>query len=649
MKNILFVLIGVFLFVNAQAQYKLNPADAETILQNRKEVFFKFDFNDNAEILRKAASFISIDHLSGNGWAYAYASEKGFNAFKKLGLEYQLLYNPSELIDPQMWSPAEREKYEWEEYPTYDGYVDLMQQFESDYPDLCRVESIGTTIEGRELLVAKITDNPEMDENEPEFFYTSTMHGDETAGYVLMLRYIDYLLSNYGSNARITGLVDNMEIFINPNANPDGTYATGNDYVTGATRGNANGIDLNRNYPDPAAGPHPDGNPWQPETEAFMDFAETHDFVISANFHGGAEVFNYPWDTWSRNHADKDWFQFVGREYADTVHSYSPSGYFDDLNNGVTNGYEWYRVKGGRQDYMNYMQRCREVTIELSNRKLLQESELENHWNYNYRSLLNYMQQATYGIQGIVVDDETSNAVKAEVIIEGHDEDNSSVFTSMPLGNYNRPIKSGTYDIIFSADCYENKTIEGITVENHTKILQNVALTLVFEAEFSADQTHILAGDEVHFTGESCENPDSWEWAFEGGTPATSSEQNPTVRYEDPGNYAVELRITKDAESDTEIKADYITVDVNTARDFQEQSQKIKVFPNPTFTGKFAVQSSVEITKIEVINLTGELVNSLKPDIHQDFIYIDDLENGMYILRLYNQNEIFSKKIQVVK
>ncbi len=85
-----------------------------------------------------------------------------------------------------------------------------------------------------------------------------------------------------------------------------------------------------------------------------MNFASFHDFVMSTNLHGGAEVCNYPWDTWVKRHPDDDWWQFVCREYADTVHVYAPSGYLDGFDNGITNGYDWYSISGGRQDYMNF-------------------------------------------------------------------------------------------------------------------------------------------------------------------------------------------------------------------------------------------------------------------------------------------------------
>jgi len=225
--------------------------------------------------------------------------------------------------------------------------VSFMTGFASAYPDLCRLDTVGTTIQGRLILVVRISKNVNTEEAEPQFLYTSSIHGDETAGYVMMLHLADYLLSNYGIDSNVTRMVNSTEIFINPLANPDGTYHGGNNTVSGAIRYNANYIDLNRNFPDPKVGQHPDGNAWQPETIEWMDYATKNHFTMSINFHGGEEVFNYPWDTWSKLTADDNWWQLVAREYADTVHQYAPAGYFTDLVNGVTNGYAWYEVNGG--------------------------------------------------------------------------------------------------------------------------------------------------------------------------------------------------------------------------------------------------------------------------------------------------------------
>lgn len=75
----------------------------------------------------------------------------------------------------------------------------------------------------------------------------------------------------------------------------------------------------------------------------------------------------------------------------------------DYLSNGVTNGYAWYEVNGGRQDYMNYFYHCKEITIEISDVKLLASSQLLAHWDYNWRSLILLLKQARYGVHVSVV------------------------------------------------------------------------------------------------------------------------------------------------------------------------------------------------------------------------------------------------------
>ncbi len=79
-------------------------------------------------------------------------------------------------------------------------------------------------------------------------------------------------------------------------------------------------------------------------------------------------------------------------------------------------------------------------------------------------------------------------------------------------------------------------------------------------ADFIASSTDINVGNSVTFTDQSLENPASWSWTFEGGTPATSTVQNPTVTYNAVGTFNVTLVVTNAQGSDTETKIDYITV-----------------------------------------------------------------------------------------
>jgi len=542
--------------MGVSAQNKENIAE---YLKHNKEAYVELQVSSTKEI-QQINNIISTDIIDENHIA-VYVTKNNLQKFLDLNSEYQILTPPSKRLNYKMYDGS-KGVYEWDSYPTYDEYIAIMEQFAVDYPDICEVFSIGESVEGRELMVAKISDNVSTREAEPQFLYTGTIHGDETAGYIILLRLIDYLTSNYGTDAEVTNMVDNIEIWINPASNPDGTYAGGNNTVWGATRSNANGVNLNRNYPDPEDGEHPDGNAWQAETVAFMNLADENHFVMSANTHGGSEVVNYPWDTWSRLAADDDWWQFVSHEYADTAQANSSVPYLDGFNDGITNGYQWYTISGGRQDYMNYFHYCREVTLELSNIKTISESQLVNHWNYNKRSMINYIKQVMYGVHGIVTDIDTEEpigGVKVEII--GHDLDESHVFTDAPNGDYYRLLKEGTYDITFSKEGYIPKTMENVEVIDYETTVLNVQLeSASLVSDFSADNNDIAIGDQVHFTEQCYGDIDSYSWTFEGGSPATSTDANPTVTYSENGSFDVTLTIYSGSDSQTLTKEDFIRV-----------------------------------------------------------------------------------------
>lgn len=79
-------------------------------------------------------------------------------------------------------------------------------------------------------------------------------------------------------------------------------------------------------------------------------------------------------------------------------------------------------------------------------------------------------------------------------------------------------------------------------------------------ADFMADATEICEMDMVTFTDLSAGSITSWDWTFEGGDPATSTEQNPVVTYNEEGSYSVELEVSDGAETVTTTMDDYIQV-----------------------------------------------------------------------------------------
>jgi carboxypeptidase D len=361
----------------------------------------------------------------------------------------------------------------WQEYPTYTQYDSIMRKLAGDYPALCRLDTIGTSINGKQVLVLKISDYVNSDEAiEPEVFYTSTMHGDELAGFVLLLRLADYLLVNYAVDSRVKALVDNLQIYINPLANPDGTYRTGN-VITTPTRFNANGEDLNRNFPDPLQ----PAEVQERENIDMIAFMRGRRFVLSANFHSGDEVVNYPWDRWySKLHADNDWFRDLSRAYADTVHLYSPPTYMDGFDNGVVRGAEWYVIYGGRQDFVTWELQGREVTIELDNTKWTPAGKLEDMWVWNYRSLLNYLSYARYGLRGQVTNNLSGDPVGARIFIEGYDKDSSHIYSDTATGYFSRLLNAGTYNMRFTSPGYRDTVISEIAFSRVTPTFLNIEM-----------------------------------------------------------------------------------------------------------------------------------------------------------------------------
>ncbi len=365
----------------------------------------------------------------------------------------------------------------FQKYPTYDQYLQMMQGFASDYPAICRLDTFGTSEEGRLLLALKISNNVEADEAEASFLYTSTMHGDEVVGYVLLLRLADSLLTGYGNDPEVTTLVNNLSIWINPLANPDGSFSNDNNLsLTNAFRDNVNEIDLNRDFPIPFGIEADDTTGRARETRDMMEFMSLHRFSLSANIHSGTEVVNYPWDYDSTLHADDNWYRFISREYADEAMAVDPDYMWGWPDDGITNGYAWYEARGTRQDYVNYYLGGREVTLELSMEYLLPSDQLEHFWNINQRSLFNYMAQCMYGIRGTVTDLESGDPLQARIEVINHDSAYSVVQSSKSHGDFYRLIKEGIYDLVITAKGYFDDTITGVTVTDYQATTLQVQL-----------------------------------------------------------------------------------------------------------------------------------------------------------------------------
>jgi hypothetical protein len=141
----------------------------------------------------------------------------------------------------------------------YHSYAEMVAEIgaaQTAHPDIVALRSIGKSYQGRDIWAAKVSDNVATDEPEPEVMFDGLHHAREHLSLEQTLAILRWLTDGYGTDARITNIVDSREIWIVFAVNPDGAEydLTGSPYRgwrknrqpnAGST---AIGTDLNRNY-----------------------------------------------------------------------------------------------------------------------------------------------------------------------------------------------------------------------------------------------------------------------------------------------------------------------------------------------------------------------------------------------------------------
>lgn len=420
---------------------------------------------------------ISIDNVNRNtGNIIAYIrNDDEFNSMLAAGLDAVKVPNlAKENAQNQNDSGDPNRAY----YYSLTQYNTFMQETATAYPDICQLVQFGTSVQGRPLYFMKISDNVGVQENEPELRYVSSIHGDEVVGYHLLIELIKLLTTEYNTTQRITDIVNNTEIWICPMMNPDG-YSL-------QRRFNANGIDLNRNFPMPSGNQHPDGNAWAQENVAMMSFSNGRSIDLSLNFHGGELVMNYPWDYTYSLAPDDALLQEMALTY-----TRPHSGLYNstDFTHGITNGAAWYVITGSMQDWFYGYTGCIDITAEISLNKWPSASQLPNFWNLNKESLLRYIEFAQNGVKGLVTDFE-GNPLSAVISIAG----NSKTKKNDPdVGDYHRLLLPGTYNVTATVAGYEPQTAS-VTVP----VLGHVVQNFIFGSGSSNTDEYISLNDKLY-------------------------------------------------------------------------------------------------------------------------------------------------------
>ena len=360
-------------------------------------------------------------------------------------------------------------------YHSHSALVDSLDTLVRDHPDFVSKYDLGTSTDGRSIPALKFATNPKSRRSvsdsrpllRPMVKYIANMHGDETVGRELLIALSEYLAKSYGSDERITNLLDTTEIHIVPTMNPDGFEKK--TLFGQSVRQNSNNVDLNRAFPtweDLGKDRNELTNGREKEVTAVVDWILDNPFVLSINFHDGAVVANYPWDDkdsepWTksnlfrpyeggkRNHYTPDHDEFVSLA---TLYSAQHNNMFrgtsscvdsSQFKDGITNGVDWYVVRGGMQDFNYLFSNCMEITLELSCTKKPKEDKLQGEWEKNKESLITFLEQAKSAVKGIVTD-ENGNPVNDAII---QVSDRSKDVTTTERGEYWRILVPGKYKI----------------------------------------------------------------------------------------------------------------------------------------------------------------------------------------------------------
>jgi len=225
-----------------------------------------------------AASLASIDRagidmteLRGKpgGWIRIPASDRAVRSLRSSGLTLRILIENMEedhAAQVRPLGPVNALGFGIGSMGGHYTYAEMARQLDTMkllYPNLITNKTIiGSSFRGRPIFAVKISDNPDVQEDEPEVLYTALIHAREPAGMMSVIYYMWHLLNHYGTDPEATYLVNNRQIWFVPIVNVDGYEYNRKFYPSGGGmrrknlrnvdtltyQGSAYGIDLNRNF-----------------------------------------------------------------------------------------------------------------------------------------------------------------------------------------------------------------------------------------------------------------------------------------------------------------------------------------------------------------------------------------------------------------
>jgi len=276
---------------------------------------------------------------------------------------------------------------------TLEEIYNVTRGLEKKHPKLVSIEEYGKSVEGRPLLAIRIARRDGV--KRPEALITASIHAVEFTGDRVALAIAEKLIDRDGADPWVTSLLDRMDFYVLPLANPDGYARASKRLNRGFTgrRTNAHSVDLNRNFPYPKGiepknsvagshsklspnylGPHPLS---EPESRALDEFVAKHRFFVAIGFHTTGSHFVYPWACHGEVCKHKQFFESMGKAFNEhqKMHKYK-----------VHQAHDWYQRVGDLDDWLYGRYGILSVTVEVAKpgKRLINPIRLINpFWWYN--------------------------------------------------------------------------------------------------------------------------------------------------------------------------------------------------------------------------------------------------------------------------
>jgi len=287
-----------------------------------KEIKINNIDNELVSILNGLKVDLDHVHISSDNTMQFAVSESDLKKINLTNISYEIIHEDLEAFYvSRLTNDIESRDFEYGSmggYYTWNEIVENLDELFEDYPNLVAEKiSIGQTLEGRDIWALKMSDNPNIDEDEAEVLYTGLHHAREPMSYMNLFYYMNWLVENYGTNQLASDILNNRELWFIPAFNPDGLVYNQQIAPNGGgmqrknmretCNGTADGIDLNRNYSFmwglDDTGSSPNGcdetyrgtGPFsEPETTAMATFVGEHNFPIALNYHSYSNLLIYP-------------------------------------------------------------------------------------------------------------------------------------------------------------------------------------------------------------------------------------------------------------------------------------------------------------------------------------------------------------------